>query len=779
MEQTKEIKLNKNKELSAADIARKAGLHIVYFLLGLLISKGAVLGSLAPFGASLAASVPFSFIPAVSLGSSLGYILLGAEDTFRYIAVIAAIGALRWLLNDIRKISASLLFAPIIAFVTIASTGVALLFVSTSRMTEFSLCILEAVVSAAGAFFLYKSASLMTSSRALGAFSKAELACLAFSGCIILLSFGEISILGVSLGRLLAVLVVLLCAGYGGITGGSLGGIATGVIFSISSFNMAFLGIGYAFGGLCAGLFSSMGKIATAVSFTLANTVLSFACKDSSLFFALFAETAFAVAIYMLIPKSLGNRLKPVFSDREDSYNTAAMQKNVIMRLSFASKALDSVKDCVNSVSEKLRAKSSDEAKYIYTFAAESTCRACGLKSYCWQNQKDVTADDFNKAGEILKSEGYITDKDIDRVFVKKCCKSRELAKSINEGYKEYLAYLAADRRITQVRAVMAGQFGGVSRLLGDMCDEFENFNEYDIAASERITEALRREDYIVTDCACRKEDGRGMGVELEIAANRKKEINKTKLRKLLSSLMGRAFDIPVISASGDRVRLMFSQLARYDAEIGTSQHIAGSKELCGDCMSYFVNGSGNMVAAISDGMGTGGRAAVDSNMAISILKKLSQAGLSYDSALSVINSSLMIKSEDESLATLDITDINLFSGKVTFLKAGAPITYVKRSGRIIKREAPSLPVGILSDIKFAKDSLTLHHHDRILMVSDGALFGDDGWIIDMIKAWESASAADFASLVVNEAIKRRNDGYDDDITAVAIHIIDLSQEQD
>ena len=48
-------------------------------------------------------------------------------------------------------------------------------------------------------------------------------------------------------------------------------------------------------------------------------------------------------------------------------------------------------------------------------------------------------------------------------------------------------------------------------------------------------------------------------------------------------------------------------------------------------------------------------------------------------------------------------------------------------------------------------------------------------WLCDMLKGWNEASAKDFASLIINEAIKRRNDGYDDDITAIAINIIDLT----
>ena len=63
MESSKVRKKGKTEALSLKDMGRKILMHIVYFLLGLLVSKGAVLGSLAPFGAAYAASVPFSFSP--------------------------------------------------------------------------------------------------------------------------------------------------------------------------------------------------------------------------------------------------------------------------------------------------------------------------------------------------------------------------------------------------------------------------------------------------------------------------------------------------------------------------------------------------------------------------------------------------------------------------------------------------------------------------------------------------------------------------------------------
>ena len=89
------------------DFIKTAGLNVLFFACGTLITRGAVLGDMAPFGSSYAASVPKRRLIPSLLGTALGYILLKPSDSFRYIAVIIAIGCARWLLSDIGKISSS------------------------------------------------------------------------------------------------------------------------------------------------------------------------------------------------------------------------------------------------------------------------------------------------------------------------------------------------------------------------------------------------------------------------------------------------------------------------------------------------------------------------------------------------------------------------------------------------------------------------------------------------------------------------------------------------
>ena len=56
-------------------------------------------------------------------------------------------------------------------------------------------------------------------------------------------------------------------------------------------------------------------------------------------------------------------------------------------------------------------------------------------------------------------------------------------------------------------------------------------------------------------------------------------------------------------------------------------------------------------------------------------------------------------------------------------------------------------------------------------MISDGAVYNDDKWLENLIKGWNSAGTQELAQAVVDEAIKRRKDSHDDDITAVAVRL--------
>ena len=757
-----------SKDFSVAVIS-----NAVYFVCGLLVSRGAVLGTLAPFGASFAAAVPKKYILSSLVGAGLGYIMLNPSDSFRYIAVITAIGGIRWLTSDIGRVNKSALFAPLIAFFSIFSTGLALILSNTSTLTTFSDCVVEAVLAGAAAYFISSTVRLSSEKRSISSYSQHETASLVMTGCILMLAFGSITFYDISVGRIIAVLLVLLCAKYGGVVGGAICGIATGAIFSVADRTQGFICGGFAFGGMMSGLFAPVGKLACALVFVVSSSVMGLAFGDSQTIPSVFIESIISSSIFMVLPKELGNFISPVFSGEESASIGEVLRKNVVMRLDFASKAISNVKNDVNEVSQKLNKLYSPTFAWVCENVVDEVCSKCGLKVYCHENEKGISNVDFARLEELIECVGSIDESDVEKTFVKQCCKKGEIADSMNVNYREYLSCLEAQRRVAGMRAVVAGQFAGVSDILGDLSKEFQNTMRCDTQSADRIITALSQEGVVPVECVCLLSDNGRMNVEIELSGRYGKNISKGIIMRIVSKSCGRRFDLPSVTSQGDRIRVTLCELPLYDVEIGSDQHIANNGKLCGDCLNYFNDGFGKTYAIVCDGMGTGGRAAVDGNMATSVMSRLLRSGLSAESSLQIVNSALMIKSEDESLSTVDVTSVDLFSGTVTLRKAGAPVTFIRRGSRVCKREMPSLPAGILNGINFSTDTVNLTTGDMVVMVSDGVLTGDEKWLENLIRTWKEGSTQELAHAVVVEAMKRREESRDDDITALAIKITD------
>ena len=771
MESTKAIKRKTSDNRN--DFVRNGAVNFIYLLCGLLVSRGTLLGTLAPFGASYAAAVPKKYLFSSLVGTAFGYILLKPTDSFRYIAVIVAIGALRWLMGDIEKVSKSRLFAPLAAFLPTLATGIALLFASTSTLSSFADCFIEAVLSGAAAYFISVSVQLADEKRGISAYTRQETASLVMTGCVLILAFGSITFENISLGRIIAITAVLLCARYCGVNGGAVCGIATVAVFSIASRVQGFVCGGFAFGGLMAGMFAPVGKLGCAIAFLISNGIMSLAFGQNTQLAAVLIESLIGSVVFMVLPKEVGNIISPVFSNEKNSSLGETLRKNIVMRLDFASKAIYNVRNDVNSVSDKLKDLYSPSFSVVCENVEKEVCNNCGLKTYCYEHRQGVTRDDFFRLEELLEAQGRISESDVEDAFVKNCCKKGEIVRSMNLNYREYLSAIEAQRRVSDVRGVVAGQFSGVSDILSDLSDEFKNTMRCDLDSSERIISALSALGAIPVECICLVSDGGRMSVELELSSKGDSKLSKGTIMREVSKCCGRRFDLPTVTCEGDRIRAALCEMPVYDVEIGSDQHIANNGRLCGDCLDYFNDGFGKTYALVCDGMGTGGRAAVDGNMAVSVMGRLLRSGLSADSSLQIVNSALMVKSEDESLSTLDLTGVDLYTGKVTLKKAGAPATFVRKNGRVMVREMPSLPVGILNGVKFSSDTVNLSSGDMVVMVSDGVITGDEKWLEKLIRSWNEGSTQELARAVVDEAIKRRGDSPDDDITALAIRITD------
>ena len=757
---------------AAAAVYRSALLRGVYFLGGVLVSRGAVFGTYAPFGVAFAAAVPYENALAAALGSCFGYILLLRGESFRCVASVVTVFALRWLFSDLPKVNGSRVFAPLISAAPLLCTGAVIVLATGKGKTAAVMCVLEALLAGVGAYFLHETSLLAAGSKGIATFDQQEIACIVMTGCIFLLSANSLSIGGISLGRILAVTAVLFCAYYGSVAGGCIGGTATGIVFGLSAPEYGFLALCYSFGGLMAGVFSYVGKIGAAAAFLLCSAVVSLKDGVTAQTAAVFYETVAASLIFLFIPKEMGNKIALFVTPHTGKDAGDSLRRGVIMRLDLAARAISGINDAVNSVAQRLGDCYSNELDGVFSRTIEESCSRCGMRAFCERDGEEGHRERMMGLAPILKSAGEVEESDVKRIFSKRCCRTEELARTLSDNYSSYKGYLAAKARAAQIRGVVAGQFSGLAEILYGMKAEFERYETCDTAAAERITAALKVSGFLALECSVRTDTHDRMTVELELADENRKLLKRDDVCREISRLCGRKLSPPQSSVVGNRVRVTFSQLPKLDVQVASAQHSCRGGRLCGDSFNYFNDGSGRFIAVISDGMGTGGRAAVDGSMAVSIISRLVKAGLGFDASLGAANSALMVKSDDESLATADILSFDLFSGEAEIMKAGAPVTFFRRSGKVIRVEPPSLPAGILPDVKLTHDEIDLDDGDLIVMVSDGAVAMSDEWIGAMVRDFEGADVQELVNDIIDEAMISSKFGRDDDITVLGVRVM-------
>lgn len=763
----------KNEQMTDTKEAmwRKLGMTVTGALLGLLCASSAVYGDMAPFAVGVAAAFSGSGALLVCLACGAGYLFgPGSTSVLRYLSAVAAAGGLRWLCDGL-PLPNSRRTAPILAFLATAGTGVAI--EATGGLSAYALLIVlcESLLAAGFAYFVQSMLRVLWSPREHAA-TLTEQASVVVVLAVVLMALAPLEIGGISPGRILAVLLVLLCAHAGKENGGSIAGIAFGVAAAFCMPDRLYLAVAFALGGLLAGMFARYGRLACAGTFFCAFTVLSVGSGEGITVLSGLYETVAAGVFFLAVPQKAERLLHGFFNNAEEKPAVEGLRRSVVMRLDVASKAMDEVAGTVDQVSKKLAGVSAPDLGSVYYGVSDNVCETCALRMTCWEKDMNDTMDAFNHLTPILREEGKVSRRDFGGVLKRRCTRLDEVAGEINRGYGDHCMREGAFRRLSEIRAVVTDQFAGMAELLNEFSHDFKNAEQVDTDAGARVRAVCEEYNMDVHETVCTVGKGNRMQVEI-VAVDMAAKIRQKEWLSRIGDACGREFAPPVVDRLGALAKITVTERPRYRVQVGAAQLCAGGERLCGDAYELFKDSAGRFSAVLSDGMGSGGRAAVDGAMAAGLTARLMKAGFGDDSVLRMVNSALMVKSKDESLATLDVLTVDLFTGKLKSLKAGAATSLLLSHGRISRMERSSLPVGILREVRFEKQQDTLTAGDVVLLVSDGVYAGGIAWVEQALKRFEPSkmSLQSLAEEIAFTSRKLQKSDHSDDVTVLALRL--------
>lgn len=334
---------------------------------------------------------------------------------------------------------------------------------------------------------------------------------------------------------------------------------------------------------------------------------------------------------------------------------------------------------------------------------------------------------------------------------------------------EEYIAQEIIQEKTNEIRMVASDQFFSISDMLADLAKEFDEAEYFDNIAAGKIRRLLGEYEIYPKNISVIEDKYGRMRIEI-MTQGRETALSQAKILQELSKICNRYFEHGSVTHFRDDSMISFAERPNYSFEIGFAQHSAEGK-LCGDTIKTVNDGRGHCILIISDGMGKGGRAALDGAMGAGLLSKLLSAGFGFDSALKVVNSALLVKSNEESLATIDCASVDLFTGRVDLYKAGAPATHIVKGGKVTKCELTSMPAGILRGIEFAKRTAVLSSGSLIIMTSDGITELGGEWLTAMLKGFEDTPVQEIADTILREALNIAQGKKEDDMSIIAARL--------
>ena len=229
-------------------------------------------------------------------------------------------------------------------------------------------------------------------------------------------------------------------------------------------------------------------------------------------------------------------------------------------------------------------------------------------------------------------------------------------------------------------------------------------------------------------------------------------------------------------SKQGKRV---YSYLSadKYIIQIGQAAKIKNDSPVSGDSLLQIRLNDGKYLLAISDGMGSGPEARKSSQIALKMLERLFLSGFDKNTAIDLINTTIM-NANEEIFATLDIAIVDLYNGKMEFIKNGACPTYIKNKKKVQIVKSLSLPAGILKDINLTTYDKDIENQDIVVMCSDGILDSNveyknkELWVKYVLEDIETTNSQKIADLILNEAVDNSYGIAKDDMSVITCKFV-------
>lgn len=602
-------------------------------------------------------------------------------------------------------------------------------------------------------------------------------------GCFI---YGVPNLVGYSFSLIetIVYLFILVVAFKYGAGAGAVTGAACGAVLGVRAQNIIALGIQSQEVGLIAilcivgigtGMFRELGKFVAGVVFALLNIVLCYFISSNFLDVGQVRALVSSIVVFFLLPKSLTQKVDLYTIEPEKRKVDQNLQQVTMNKLREFSDSFVKLSKSFYSLAETRQSIERNEVDDIFTGLSTGLCKQCKNCSKCWEKNYYNTQQTASAVLEAAKEQGYVNASDFPETFQQRCIYFNQFVNETNRGMALAANNMSWSNRMAESRVAIAGQLSEVASIIDEFSKTLNETVEVRDENEELIKKFLRTYQLDVKKVSVIEKRNKRKQLYLNMRTRKGRCVTTREAADLLSKAYGKKM-VPAVESKNiiakEYHKVSFVEDTKYQTITGMARLSKDGEIVSGDTFSFMNLESGETVMILSDGMGTGERASEESELVIDLLEQFLEAGFSEQSAIKLINSILVVNSDDQTVSTLDISSINLFTGICNFIKIGASATFIKRNGSVEAIQSTNLPVGMFNEIDIEGREKKLCDGDYVIMVTDGMLdylseVEKEEAFKQILKEIDVTNPQEMANVIMERVLQSENHGVRDDMTVL------------
>ena len=254
------------------------------------------------------------------------------------------------------------------------------------------------------------------------------------------------------------------------------------------------------------------------------------------------------------------------------------------------------------------------------------------------------------------------------------------------------------------------------------------------------------------------------------------------KVEEQLRQLMEEEVGLRLEPARREEGVLVFDELAPWRVEGGwAARALEEDTEMMGngDAVLMCRLPDGRFLGALSDGMGHGLHAHMESTRTLELLRLCLQAGYTVEQTLTAVNGMMLSANQGEEYATVDLLVLDPWLGRAELHKLGACYSVLVCGGRETLLEGAALPLGILEEVEPLSTSFHLEDGQQLFLMSDGItdVLEESELRAACLRSVGETTAEDAAAALLQCALNAVGDSLHDDASCAVIRVSHRKKE--